>query len=86
MNIKKDYLLCCREEIVTEQQNDKNNDNEAFAEKPDAIPGLGSPLVVVDDPTPPESPIAAADKPETDPVDSNTIVSNVNFGFGFLWQ
>ena len=74
-------MLCCREEIVTEEQNDKNNDNEVFADKPDTIPGLGSPLVVIDDPTPPESPEAVADKTETDPVGSNTTVSNhVHFG------
>ena len=88
VNVKKDYskkkicYLCCREEIITEEQDENNH--EVFADKSDAIPGLGNPLVVIDDPTPPESPVAAADKPGTDPVGSSTTVSNVSFSFRIL--
>ena len=60
----------CREEVVSEEQMDECNDDEAFTERPAKIPGLGSPLHVIqpDDPTPPQSPRQQTESGEYDDV------------------
>lgn len=59
--------MCFREELISGEQgeegnsgeNDDDDDNESFTEQPDEIPGLGSPLLVIqpDEDTPPQSPV-----------------------------